>query len=215
MRSGAAAWTRPRTVGESGADDEDIQPTRGASRGERAATTVARSRARSGGSKAPRQARCTRPPITAYGCERPRPPRPIGAPSRPRSLASTPIRAGWARHGCATACEPPIIGGSGDRSCRVRASVRPPTGTSFNGRTPRSGRGYRGSNPCVPATSLAPLARGCSAGHERHAATRWLVASGTESLRPSQSLKCISCKALPSSEGRSRCVRGPLAADRS
>ncbi len=31
----------------------------------------------------------------------------------------------------------------------------PTTGTSFNGRTPRSGRGYRGANPCVPATHSA------------------------------------------------------------
>ena len=29
------------------------------------------------------------------------------------------------------------------------------TGRSFNGRTRRSGRRYRGSNPCLPATSLA------------------------------------------------------------
>ena len=29
----------------------------------------------------------------------------------------------------------------------------PDTGRSFNGRTPRSGRGYRGSNPCLPANS--------------------------------------------------------------
>ena len=29
------------------------------------------------------------------------------------------------------------------------------TGTSFNGRTPASGAGYWGSNPCVPANSLA------------------------------------------------------------
>ena len=29
----------------------------------------------------------------------------------------------------------------------------PPAGTSFNGRTPRSGRGYWGSNPYVPAKS--------------------------------------------------------------
>ena len=66
----------------------------------------------------------------------------------------------------------------------VRAPGGPPAGRSFNGRTPRSGRGYRGSNPCLPATSLATLVRGCSAGHGRHAATRRLVASGTESLPP-------------------------------
>ena len=33
--------------------------------------------------------------------------------------------------------------------------VPAPTGRSFNGRTPRSGRGYRGSNPCLPATKFA------------------------------------------------------------
>ena len=33
----------------------------------------------------------------------------------------------------------------------------PPTGTSFNGRTPRSGRGYWGSNPYVPATQFHPV----------------------------------------------------------
>ena len=32
------------------------------------------------------------------------------------------------------------------------------SGTSFNGRTPRSGRGYWGSNPYVPATSVRPSA---------------------------------------------------------
>jgi hypothetical protein len=42
------------------------------------------------------------------------------------------------------------------RACQqVQASnimtVSTPTGRSFNGRTPRSGRGYRGSNPCLPA----------------------------------------------------------------
>ena len=30
------------------------------------------------------------------------------------------------------------------------------TGTSFNGRTPRSGRGYWGSNPYVPASLRSP-----------------------------------------------------------
>src|SRR5262245_29301420 len=35
----------------------------------------------------------------------------------------------------------------------IKSSDRAVIGTSFNGRTPRSGRGYWGSNPCVPATS--------------------------------------------------------------
>ena len=34
-----------------------------------------------------------------------------------------------------------------------------PTGTSFNGRTPRSGRGYWGSNPYVPASLRSPFGR--------------------------------------------------------
>ena len=38
---------------------------------------------------------------------------------------------------------------------RYNQGFRPPIGTSFNGRTPRSGRGYWGSNPYVPATQFA------------------------------------------------------------
>ena len=37
-----------------------------------------------------------------------------------------------------------------------------PTGTSFNGRTPRSGRGYWGSNPYVPARLRSPFGRASS-----------------------------------------------------
>ena len=35
--------------------------------------------------------------------------------------------------------------------CRYNLRFLHLTGRSFNGRTPRSGRGYRGSNPCLPA----------------------------------------------------------------
>jgi hypothetical protein len=39
-----------------------------------------------------------------------------------------------------------------------RAAACKHTGRSFNGRTPRSGRGYRGSNPCLPASLRSPAA---------------------------------------------------------
>jgi hypothetical protein len=67
------------------------------------------------------------------------------------------------------------------------SAVRPPTGTSFNGRTPRSGRGYRGSNPCVPASSLLRVKRRCvpsscaSLSNPGFAAT-----SGEDFRRPSE-----------------------------
>jgi hypothetical protein len=42
---------------------------------------------------------------------------------------------------------------------RLRTARGFVTGTSFNGRTPRSGRGYWGSNPYVPASLRSPFGR--------------------------------------------------------
>ena len=49
----------------------------------------------------------------------------------------------------------------------IYSKVHPAVGTSFNGRTPRSGRGYWGSNPYVPARLRSRLRRELRPGRPR------------------------------------------------
>ena len=53
------------------------------------------------------------------------------------------------------------------------------TGTSFNGRTPRSGRGYWGSNPYVPANFLRILTK-----HRNTRHCNWMRVLNSRTLRP-------------------------------
>ena len=65
----------------------------------------------------------------------------------PRASAGVE-RPGRRARGCA--------GRVGIGTLSIRRRLPSSAGRSFNGRTPRSGRGYRGSNPCLPANPLSP-----------------------------------------------------------
>src|SRR6476469_1938228 len=70
-------------------------------------------------------------------------------PTQPSRAATAMARKSRLMTGAPAA---PIVAESpASRDVLLYLEVHPAAGTSFNGRTPRSGRGYWGSNPYVPA----------------------------------------------------------------
>ena len=95
------------------------------------------------------------------------------------------VRVGGSRV-CLEPCACAVGGGGLELMVPAPQILRPDTGRSFNGRTRGSGPRYRGSNPCLPATSVASLLRGCSAPFQAHLTRLAASPNGHESLPPSQ-----------------------------
>src|SRR5687768_11059408 len=105
-------------------------------------TTMAMARARPSTKRVEDAARGIGPPGFYWSDRKP------GAKHDTGGVNAVAHRAGprWRARSCGGGVRPVYLG------------FRQPVGTSFNGRTPRSGRGYWGSNPYVPA-SLRSRAR--------------------------------------------------------
>ena len=86
------------------------------------------------------------------------------------------------------------------------------TGRSSNGRTSASGAGYRGSNPCLPATlqSLTLLRAAARQVFSSHPVSPRLAGNGSESLLPAAHIASLVRWLLGRSSGR----RAPLGATR-
>ena len=97
------------------------------------------------------------------------------------------------------------------RSSRPSGSAPTGTGRSSNGRTHASGACYRGSNPCLPANSLASLGLGWSArlqshpdSPSAHSQSPRLIGNGSESLLSREASRRASASSRASSYCTSR-----------